>query len=208
MKKTVQIAFAIALVIISVISSIWQTDLIGNIIYAVVLPSFILSIISFIAEISEKCETDGEKLYNLSIRCADMSKEIAELKIKSKVETTDSKLTLEEAITPEINEKLTESNKYAAEALGYQKVRIFCLKCKRHCDRALIGGYVLLFLSLALSPYIAKWLSVINLNCITLWSLSLLYISLELKSEVCSKVFHWLSEKHIKRAKAEYTEEL
>lgn len=207
MKKTVQIAFAIALVILSIISTILQTDLIGNIIYAVVLPSFILSIISFVAEISEKCETDGEQLYNLSIRCADMSKEIAEINIKSKFETADSKLTVEEAITPEINEKLTQSNEYSMEALGYQKVRIFCVKCKKNCDRALIVGYVLLFLSLALSPYIAKWLSVINLNCITLWSLSLLYISLELKSEVCAKVFHWLSEKYIKRTKAEYTEE-
>ena len=54
-KKGIQVAFAITLIIISIIATIWQTELLGNIIYAVVIPSFLLSIISFVAEIAEKC---------------------------------------------------------------------------------------------------------------------------------------------------------
>ena len=40
--KKFEKAFAIALIIISIIGTVWETDIIENIIYAVVIPSFIL----------------------------------------------------------------------------------------------------------------------------------------------------------------------
>ena len=54
MKKGVEKAFAIALFIISIISTIFPTNHIESITYAVIVPSFILSLTSFISEISKK----------------------------------------------------------------------------------------------------------------------------------------------------------
>ena len=51
-KKGIQVAFAIALVFISIIATFWKSEVLENIIYAVVIPSFLLSIISFVAEIA------------------------------------------------------------------------------------------------------------------------------------------------------------
>lgn len=38
-KKEIQVAFAIALVLISIIATFWKSELLGNIIYAVVIIS-------------------------------------------------------------------------------------------------------------------------------------------------------------------------
>ena len=64
--KTVQRAFAIALVILSGICTVRpEAELMSSIVYAVVIPSFILSLISFVTEISEHCEKEAENLSSL-----------------------------------------------------------------------------------------------------------------------------------------------
>ena len=64
--KTLQKAFAIALIALSVICTRWpDAELMTSIVYAVVIPSFILSMISFITEVSEHCEKEAEKLAKL-----------------------------------------------------------------------------------------------------------------------------------------------
>ena len=201
MKKGVQIAFALALGILSVISTIWPEGHMESIVYAVVLPSFILSIISFVSEIAEKCEADSEKLYGLSNKCADLSKAKVETDLRTNAQGMGAEIDVEKLITPEINSELEKTNQYLSDAVGYQKTQYFFLKCKQVCDKIMVGGYVVLFLSLALSPYITQWLSGIDLNCITMWSLTLLYITLELKSDICATIFLWLSKLYIKKTK-------
>lgn len=203
MKKGVQLAFAIALVILAIISTIWPDGHMENTVYAVVVPSFVLSIISFVAEIAEKCEADSEELYKLSSKCADLSEKKVEAEMRSNAEGIEGELDIEKIITPEINAEFEKTNQYLAEAVGYQKTQYFFVRCKQICNRIMVGGYVILFLSLALSPIIAQWLSAIDLNCLTMWSLALLYITLELKSDCCSKVFVKLSKMYIAKTKKE-----
>ena len=92
-----------------------------------------------------------------------------------------------------------DSVHFLEKSLVSKDVQIFCVKCKNVCSKITTAGYVLLILSLSLSPYIAKWLSVVDLNCITMWSLTLLYITLELKTDVCAWVFNKLLAKSEKK---------
>ena len=46
MKKCVEKAFACALIVISIVGSFVQTELIDSIIYVIIIPSFILSLVS------------------------------------------------------------------------------------------------------------------------------------------------------------------
>jgi len=199
MKKGVQIAFAIALATLAIISMFCSTGHMATIIYAVALPSFILSIVSFFADIAEKCDSEGEKLHEASNKSSELSKELATQKIKTNVLCNDGVYDEKVVITPAVEKHLEDASRYMVEALGYNRARIFFLRCKIWCDRLMVGGYAVLFLSLALSPYVTQWLSVIDLNCITLWSLLLLYVTLEFKSTICSKVFLGLSKRYIKK---------
>jgi len=187
--------------LLAVISTIWPAGHMKNIVYAVVLPSFILSLVSFVSEIAEKSESDGERLTKLVDECAELSEETAKTTMRGNVAGNNGVFDLEKVITPEVNDEFERTNQYLVEAVGYRKAQIFCFRCKMICDKIMVGGYVVLFLSLTLSPYIAQWLSFINLNCLTMWSLVLLYVTLELKSEICSKVFLGLSKKYIAKAK-------
>ena len=201
MKKAVQVAFAIALGILAIISTIWPKGHMESIVYAVIIPSFILSFISFVTEIAEKCESDVDKLASTVDKCATLSKERVEMIIKNNVLDNNGAFDAEKVITKEVNDEFEKTNQYLTETLAYRMVQIFCLRCKTVCDKIMVGGYVILFLSLALSPYISQWLSAIDLNCITMWSLVLLYVTLELKSDICAKIFFSLSERYMKKAK-------
>ena len=203
MKKAVQVAFAIALSVLAIISTIWPKGHRVSIVYAVIIPSFILSFISFVTEIAEKCESDVDELASTVDRCATLSKERVEMIIKNNVLDNNGVFDVEKVITKEVNDEFEKTNQYMAETLAYRRTQIFCIRCKNVCDKIMVGGYVILFLSLALSPYISQWLSTIDLNCITMWSLVLLYVSLELKSDICAKIFFSLSERYKKKAKEE-----
>lgn len=188
-KKVIQIAFAITLVIISMIGTIWQTELLGNIIYAVVIPSFILSVISFVGEIAEKCEQNSSRIGKLASENAVLSEKLVEEKKKS-YDNGSYHLPYVEGLVPnDILDQQQKTIEYYKDATAYTKAHTFFLKCQLVCNKISIVGYVLLFLSLILSPYVVKLLSLIDLNCITLWSLTLLYLTMELKSEICAKVF-------------------
>ena len=81
-KKGIQVAFAITLIIISIIATIWQTELLGNIIYAVVVPSFLLSIISFVAEIADKCISSAAEVGDLAYESGNLSNQLTEIKMQ------------------------------------------------------------------------------------------------------------------------------
>lgn len=199
MKKGVEIAFAIALIILAIISTVFPTELTESIIYAVVIPSFILSLISFVSEISELCENNAEKLSDLEKKVSDNAHKFAESRLKLYNEGLHEQPFVEGFVPDEIHEHEEASVNYLKKAVISKDVQVFCIKCKRVCHKLTISGYVLLFLSLFLSPCIAKCLSVVDLNCITLWSLALLYVTLELKSECCNWLFGVLYKKYSKK---------
>ena len=198
-KKGIQVAFAITLVIISITATFWKSELLGNIIYAVVIPSFLLSIISFIAEIAERCESNAKEGSTLAEENADLADNLAEKLAEDYEKESFYCSYAAEQRLKEIEEQYKKSIEQYKVACAYKDVRIFFLRCKSVCQTVSIVGYVLLFLSLILSPYVVKLLSVLDLNCITLWSLTILYFTLELKSEICAKIFDVLYKKGLKK---------
>lgn len=188
MKKIVEKAFAITLIILSLIATFLQFEIIGDMIYAIIIPSFVLSLISFVAEISEKCEADSTKTSKLAQQLSDLEQQKVDGDIEA-YKKGNYKIPYSDGIVPdEIYQQQLESNKHLQESAAYLRVAIFCIKCKKICDKLMMFGYVLLFISLCLSSVFIRWLSLVDLNCITLWSLTLLYFTIELKTECCDKV--------------------
>lgn len=189
MKKGVQIAFAIVLVILSLIATIKASGIMEGIIYAVVVPSFILSIISFISDISLLCEHEAKEKMKINSEASYYANKWAKM-LAEKYEIQRAGIVDEDEIDPQkILDAQDEAIAHNDQALVSADIRIVCFEIKKWSDRASVGCYVVLFLSLIFSPYIAQWLSVIDLNCITLWSLTLLYFTLELKSEIAGWLF-------------------
>ncbi|MGN8897259.1 hypothetical protein [Flavonifractor sp. HCP28S3_F3] len=81
MKKGVQIAFAITLLIISVLATFNQSKLFEDIIYAVVIPSFLLSVISFATEIREKCSKNAHTFEKVYMENSDLKYQSAQQKL-------------------------------------------------------------------------------------------------------------------------------
>lgn len=202
MKKGVEIAFAIALFILAIISTIWSNNLMGNIIYSVVIPSFILSVISFVSDLAEMCEKYADTISNSEKELSVVTNELAELKWENYKNGAYGQQYIEGMVPLDVTECQERSLKYINNALVTLDVQKFCFHCKKICSYITTVGYVLLFLSLSLSPYIAVWLSSVDLNCITLWSLAFLYVSLELKDEMREWLFRFLHKRFTKKAKA------
>ena len=200
MKKGVQIAFAIALVILAIICTAYpEADLMASIVYAVVVPSFILSVISFVAEISDICEAKAGNRAKTARETAELAEEVVQLGMENYRAGIHEVPYVEGRVPTKLIETQEKCAEFYGMASASMDVRTFFVRLKRKCDIIAIGGYVILFLSLSLSPYIARWLSAVNLNCITLWSLALLYITLELKTEICERIFEWLYNRAKKR---------
>lgn len=196
MKKGVQVAFAIALFILSILASVFNSDVIANIIYAVVIPSFILTIVSFLTEISEKCEDTANNLSEQELSLSNQTNELIEMKkIYCNMKTANPKVV--ERYKENIEELANSSRELLNTSIANKKVEEFCAKCKKVCNIIIIIGYIILFLSLSLSPYISIWLSAINLNCITLWSLTILFITMEFKTDICKWVYNSLFDLHM-----------
>ena len=166
MKKGVQIAFALALLILSIICTVFPAvEVMTNIVYAVVVPSFILSVLSFVMEISTLCEAKAGKRAKSAKETAELADEVVELGMEH-YKAGIYKVPYVEGHVPA---KLVEAQETSAEFYGVASVasdvRSFFFKAKKVCDVVAVGGYLALFLSLSLSPYIARYLSVVNLNC-------------------------------------------
>ncbi len=207
MKKIVEKAFAITLIILSLIATFLQIEVIGDMIYAIIIPSFVLSLISFVAEISVKCETDSKELADLAYKLSDLEQKKVDGDIES-YKKGEYKTPFSDGIIPdEIYQQQIESNKHMKEANNYLRTSIFCIKCGKICDKLMMFGYVLLFVSLCLSSIFIRWLSLVDLNCITLWSLTLLYFTIELKTECCNKLVTFLYKMYSKKSKKTEDEE-
>lgn len=189
MKKNVQIAFAVALVILSILSIFAHSKLFDSIVLGVVIPSFILTIISFIDEVIQKCLIHARKLSDLLKKTADSASSLANT-IAPNYKT--------ESEAQQILDLLNQENEYLKEALDYTKLANSLKKCSKLLAYINITAYTILFLSLVLSPYIVEILAGINLNSITLWSLAILYLSNELKPEITVKCFSLLTKHYVK----------
>lgn len=197
MKKTIQIAFAITLLILSVASTIREILILSNIILAIIVPSFVLTVISFFNEIIEYCE---RCLGAVAKSCRDYSKEQLE-KTKQIIVSSEKKTDKDwEAI----HTMLTHCEEIGKDSEGYYAAQDFCTKCKKTLDCCNVVAYVFLFLSLILSSYFVELFSGISLDSLTLWSLTILYFSNELKSEICTKTFSITAKHYLrKQGKAE-----
>lgn len=202
-KKTVEKAFAITLVILSIIGTFSDAEHIGSIIYAVIVPSFILSVISFISEISDKCQENAEKIADAVERLSKTEEDLANEHLKLYNQGSHEQPYVEGVVPEKIYKLLTDSVEHRNETIINKDVQIFCLKFKKICNILIVFGYVLLFTSLCFSPYLRKWISNINLNCLTLWSLTLLYFTLEFKSECCARTYYCLYKFYKKLRKRE-----
>ena len=183
MKKTVQIAFAVALVVLSILSTVFNTELLGNVVLGIVIPSFLLTLISFIDAIIIKCKENAKKFVTALNESADAHVQKAGHLLKQP--TTED---IAQKIEAEIKisaERYDTSKDYAQMTNALEK----CELVLKYCN---LIAYVLLFLSMILSPYIVSILSKVNLNCITLWSLTILYVESELKPEIMAKSFDLL----------------
>ena len=193
-KKKIQIAFAIVLVILSVVSTFIEDKIIYNIILAVIVPSFVLTIISFIDEIIERCEINSKAL---SESCFKFSEEQLDKAKQQALEAGEANPDFLKGFhaTLDICKSMHQSG------VGYSATKEFFEKCRAVLSNFSIVGYVLLFLSLIFSPYIVDWLSGINLNCLTLWSLTILYCNIELKPELAGKILSVIARRFLKKAK-------
>lgn len=190
MKKGVQIAFAITLVILSIMATCINAELLSNIVLGIVIPSFLLTIISFIEAIISKCKTNAVDIAKTYGECADLHFKLTkELLNKPQSEENIQKIEEEQK---EGTQKLHECLDYIAMAEAMKKFLSFL-------KYANLIAYVLLFLSMILSPYIVRILAKINLNCITLWSLTIFYVDIELKSEMTAKIFSLFCKHYSKK---------
>lgn len=180
MKKSVQIAFAITLVILSILATCINAELLSNIVLGIVIPSFLLTIISFIEAIISKCKTNAVDFAKTYRECADLHFKLTK-ELLEKPQSKENAQKIEEEQN-EAEQKLHECFDYIAMAEAMNKLLSFL-------KYANLIAYILLFLSMILSPYIVRILAKINLNCITLWSLTILYVDIELKTEMTAKMF-------------------
>lgn len=199
-KKAFQVGFAIALVILSIVSSFCKNDFLGSIVYAVVIPSFILSIISSVSEISDNCKDHAQKVLSLAEENMKLADELYACKVDAyKIGKHELPYTEGYIPTDIAQEHAAKKFEYAKDILASHDVKLFFLRCQNVCYWITVVGYVLLILSLSLSYYAVKLLSAFDLNSITLWSLTLLYFTLELKSDICGAIFELLFKKYLKK---------
>ena len=188
MKKMVQVAFALTLLILSVLATFINAELFSNIVLGIIIPSFMLTIISFIEEVSEKCKANAVKFSDILLKNADLHLEKSKFLLESEKNEENAQ---------KIEEEIKLSSERAKEGNNYANVAKMLSKCNIVLKYANLSAYVLLFLSMILSPYIIRLLSGINLNCITLWTLTILFVDIELKNELTAKFFEILIKRYI-----------
>ena len=198
-NKTTQIAFVLVLLGLSLASTFMKGELIANVTFSVVAPSFILSLISFFDEIIERCEYASNEL---SKSCFELSNKHLEL-AKQQALNTDG---TDPNFSTAFHTILDISQSVHSSGLGYSAATTFFEKFRNILWGFNVLGYVSLFASLILSPYFIDWFSHINLNCLTLWSLTILYFSQEFKSWFAKILVLWITRRIIKKQKSVSTE--
>lgn len=193
-KKTIQVAFALTLLLLSIISIFNYSEVFDNIVRAVVIPSFFLSLISFINGIIAQCRTNAAAIAKVYAENGELHAKRGE-ELRSLTEHTEESMY---ELTMEVNASVERLK----SALSYSQMDKSCEKVISVLTFCNIAAYTLLFLSMVLSPYIVSLLSDINLNCLTLWSLTILYFDTELKQDLCAKCFSLIARHYLKQEEA------
>lgn len=194
MKKKIQWAFGITLLILSVIGTI-KPIATGGIVYSIIFPSFMFSIISFVSEISEACSGIAHDTFEKAYKTANQSHDKVQKDLAAYEAGEYNIPYITDAVPKEIYNELLKSKDFLRASAISQEMSIIFDRCIKRCDIVTLICYVLLFMSLIFATNIARWLAWVDLNCISLWSLTLLFFTLELKEEIRKKVYMYILKK-------------
>lgn len=199
MKKPVPYAFGILLFILSIISFLFpNSEITVNIVYAVILPSFLLSAISFVSEFSDFCASYATHQEASAIEGVRIAAENIRL-VSECTRQGILPIVLEEATQNQHNQKVQERlTEFSDMSLAAGNIKVQFNNVKKVCGIITIVCYVGLFLSLIFASIFVKILSEINLNSITLFSLTIMYLSIELKKDFFFFLYNCIYKKEKK----------
>lgn len=184
MKKPLESAFTTVLLLFAIMSIFPpHKELTDAIVRAIVIPSFLLSLISFVNPIHQQCEYFAGKFaqdwQNFSKNCHEEVMNVLKNNI-SDADFKKLKCTLNAAI-------------YGAQnSLSYSEARNLFQKCSTFFSNATYVCYILLFLSLMCSSYFSHIFAGINSNCITLISLAIQFVDFEMKENLRQRYFRMI----------------
>ncbi len=183
-------AFILTIFFLSLASTIFQNEIFENIVYALVFPTFFMSLIEFIIDIRNIADEEARNLQKGYEELAGLQQENAELKIENNrlLGKSDKDSIIE---VEEVYNKATENIKIATD---YMKVIATLIKLEKILSKIYVIVLVLFFSSIIFSSIIVNYLKAINLNCITLWSLLLALLNTYYKKEYSAKLVTRLKE--------------
>lgn len=175
-------AFIITILLIAILATFCSDDVLENIVYALILPVFFISLIEFIIEIRDLSENQAQKYQEDYKKLADIQKELAELKEENfrLLGKTDNDGTGEK--------EYNEATANIIITTDYIKVQSALKKLEKVLGYFYIVILIFFFISIIFSNMVVKYLRILNLNCVTLWSLLLVLISTYYKKEFSIKV--------------------
>lgn len=178
-------AFVLSVFILCLISTIGNNNEINQLVYALIIPVFLITIIEFIIEIKEKCEKYADKVSKEMNKMSQLEYELAEEKVKNlKIIGNFDENNLPESIQKNYEDSIKHTN----IATNYIKVSTDFVKLHKFLKIIYTIILVLFFLSIIFFSKISSVLEKINLNSISLWSLLLLLISIYNKDDVAIKI--------------------
>lgn len=183
MKKKAQLGFTLVLILISLLSIFTENEHITMIVCASVVPSFILSVTSFIEEIMDRCE-------QISIATSDRwnggGERIKE--IQKEMESFEPEK-LDSNYMEQYHGLLHMLQNYQYQAQSYEKTQEYIVRLNRKLSYIYVISYAVFFLSIVFAPQMTQLFKYVNSNAISLWSLTILFINNELKPELSEYVF-------------------
>lgn len=188
-------AFVLSVFILCIIGTIENNSEINQLVYALIIPVFLITIIEFILEIKEKCEKYADKMSKELNKISQLEYELAEEKVKNLKIIGD----FDENNLPEpIQNNYEDSIKHTNMATNYIKVATDFVKLHKFLKIIYTIILVLFFLSIIFFSKISSILENINLNSISLWSLLLFLISIYNKDDVTIKIVEKLYKRYEK----------
>lgn len=189
-------AFVLSVFILCLISTIENNNEINGLVYALIIPVFLITIIEFIIEIKEKCEKYADKTSEEINKISQLEYELAEEKVKAlRIEGGFD----EDNLPKSIQKNYQDSIKHTNIATNYTKVATKFAKLYKILKIIYTIILVLFFLSIVFFSRISNILEKINLNSISLWSLLLLLISIYNKDDVAIKIVDKLYKHYEKK---------
>lgn len=154
-------AFVLSVFILCIISTIENNSEINQLVYALIIPVFLITIIEFILEIKEKCEKYADKMSKELNKISQLECELAEEKVKNLKITGDFE---ENNLPKSIQNNYEDSIKHSNMAANYINVAADFVKLHKFLKIIYTIILVLFFLSIIFFSKISSVLEKINLN--------------------------------------------